>query len=87
MKNILKMSIDTYIKKIVFVIIIVTLLSWITPFVVYSIMRYGFVRLIIVTLCSFISSVLVIYSVGITNDERQILNHFFYKKIQIIINK
>tara|TARA_B110000091_G_scaffold213160_1_gene261762 strand:- start:383 stop:1846 length:1464 start_codon:yes stop_codon:yes gene_type:complete len=87
MKNMLKMSIDTYIKKIVFVIIIVTLLSWITPFVVYKIMNYGFVRLIIVTLCSFISSILVIYSVGITNDERHILNHFFYKKIQIIINK
>lgn len=75
MKKIHQMSIQYYMKHIISILIVVTILSLGIPFSLNRIFSdEGGLRLIIVVFSSFISTIISIYFIGLTQKERNIFN-------------
>lgn len=79
-KKIINLSISLYLKEVVVVIICVTIISYILPLGVYCSLYPGYIRCLLVCLMGGISSLITIYYLGLTKEERSFL-------IKIINNK
>mgnify|MGYP000946292560 CR=1 FL=1 len=83
MVKIQNMSIITYLKDIILIILSVTIVAWLLPYILTLIMDEGFIRLAVLSLVSIFSCILSIYIIGITNEERialkNILKHKFIR--------
>ncbi len=69
----LGLSVWSYVKKVIFPSIVVFILSSITPMVVSLFMSVGFMKLVTVTIISFISVSLFTYALGLNQNERQLV--------------
>ena len=79
----LKLSISTYIKKVYFPIMMVTIIAAILPLLVYNYMTDGFVKFFTVSIVSVISVAITSFVIGLTFSERQ----FFMNKFKLISAK
>lgn len=75
------MLISVYLEDVILKVISVTILSWIIPYWINTIMSEGLVRLISVTFASILIFVVIVYFIGITNIERRLLKNFVRQKI------
>lgn len=76
-----KMPIRDYAKSVLIPITIVSCLSFILPYITKLYMEEGFIRLVVVTTISLISTGFIIYTLGITSSERKTLTSLVLKKI------
>ena len=76
MQKIHNMSVKSYVTQIIIIIICVTFLSLIIPFLIYKNMQSSLERFIIITIIAFFNSLAIIYLIGITKNERKLLNTF-----------
>lgn len=77
-----KMSVRDYTKSVLIPIILVTCLSVILPYTARLYMEEGFIRLLVVTTVSVISTGVIIYTLGITSSERKTLSSLVLRKIE-----
>ena len=75
----------TYIKKVLFNIAIVSLISSIIPILVHFQMEDGFLRFIVVGSLSVVSVLVTAYAIGISKNERMIINDKLLSKIKNIV--
>jgi O-antigen/teichoic acid export membrane protein len=78
------MLIVDYLKEIILIILLVTILSFVIPYILFCFFDKGLIRLIILTLTSILSSITFVYSIGITKKERFYLNKIIKQKIRFI---
>lgn len=83
----LGISIFDYIKNVLLKSVIVMLFSCIFPIMIYKLMDEGYVRLLIITVVSGVSSAICIYLLGLQKTERQKVYIFTKNKIEIIWTK
>lgn len=83
LRKMVKLSIRKFINKVYINVIIVTILSFIPPFIIYYYVTDGLYRFITVFITSVISSVIFIYLVGCNKQERQLIT----QNIKKITNK
>lgn len=69
----LGLSVWSYVKKVIFPSIVVFILSSISPMAVSLFMSVGFIKLVTVTIISFISVSLFTYALGLNQNERQLV--------------
>lgn len=77
-----KMSISDYAKSVLSPIILVTSISIIFPYVTSLCIEEGFIRLFAVSVVSIISTVFLIYTLGITSSERKALSSLLLNKLR-----
>jgi O-antigen/teichoic acid export membrane protein len=77
-----KMHINSYIKEVIIIIITVTALSYISPYILHKLMIEGFTKMIVVVVASIVNSILVIYLLGLTRNERRVLSGIVSRKIK-----
>lgn len=70
----IQLKFTLFLHEVVLNIMTITILSCIIPFLIYTYLDNGVVRLIIITLTSIVSTSLFIYIVGINNKERQFIS-------------
>lgn len=75
---------STYIKKVIFPSVTVTILSVIFPSATYIFVAGEWARFLLTLSASMFSVGVVVYFVGITNVERQFVNQFVKNKIEFI---
>ena len=76
MNNMLKMNILNYLKQVIFPIFAVTVLAFALPLLYYYSFSASFWRMAGVTATTLISSVIIIYFIGLTKNERAGLKRF-----------
>ena len=83
MKKLLRMPVRKYFKEVIEKCLLVTLLAIVIPVILHECIMQDrvFCRLLIVSLSSFASSGLIIYTVGMTSAERILFKDFIRKKI------
>lgn len=79
----LKLSIQMYLQKVYFPIIMVTIIAAVIPLFLYNSISNGFLRFFTVSIVSVISVALTSFVLGFTHAERQ----FFINKIRLISAK
>lgn len=82
MKKSINIDTNKYLKNVVFRCIIVSILSIITPFIITHFMDSSMIRLILTTMTSILVTGLIIYTIGITREERLFVSQFIKNKIQ-----
>lgn len=87
LSRLVRCSVKEYLKRVIWPIIVVGLLSAIFPYLVHYFMQEGFIRLCVVTLVTFISCVLSTYYLGLCKAERNLVVSFFNKKLIKSIKK
>jgi O-antigen/teichoic acid export membrane protein len=70
LRGMIGLSAKKYLRQVYFNVLFVSVLSFILPYLVFSNMEEGFIRLLVVGLVSLISTTLIIYFVGCTQKER-----------------
>lgn len=78
-KVIIQTTIYLYIKKVMIPLFVVMILASIVPIVVYFVMPESFVRLIIVTLTSFLFTLFSVWKTGLAKSEKLIIISNIYK--------
>jgi len=81
MNNLLKMNIFSYFKQVIFPILGVTLLTFVLPLIFYYNFSASFWRIVGVAIMTVVSSIFIIYYIGLTKSERESLKLFVLKKI------
>lgn len=76
-----EMSIKQYVKETLLVILLVTILTGAAPYIVAISMKEGFIRLLILTGVFFSFTLPVIYFIGVTSVEREMLKSIIKQKI------
>lgn len=79
-KRTANISIGLFIKKVILVCLIVSVLSSILPLTIYLLMSESALRFFLLVLASCVSCILFIYLIGLTRDERFILHKLIRKK-------
>jgi O-antigen/teichoic acid export membrane protein len=80
--NTIGMSIKSYLKEVILVMILVAIISFILPLCIHSNLKFGLFRFFMVIFSSIFSCLLTIYSVGLTNDDRNLMINFFRNKLK-----
>jgi len=83
MKILQNISVLIYVKEVLYSILVVFFLSSILPLIAHTILQYSNERFLIVMTLSIVNCFLVIYTFGITKDERIIINEIVLKKFKI----
>lgn len=79
-KNLVKFSINDYLKGVLLPVVFVALLSFIFPFIPIFLMPSNFLRFCIVTVVSVLATSLSAYFVGLNKMEKTLVNSFVIKK-------
>lgn len=74
LKNMIKLPIRKFINKVYLNVIIVTIVSFIPPYITYTILQENNYRIIPVFMVSVISSVITIYFIGCNKQERLLVS-------------
>ncbi len=74
-------SVVDYMKRIVWPIFIVGLLSAVIPFVVHHLLQEGLLRLFVVTIATVVSCLLFAYCLGLSGGERLLVSYFVKNKV------
>lgn len=82
MKNSINVDTNKYLKDVIFRCILVSILSIITPIAITHVLQPSMLRLIITTISSLVFTVLIIYTIGITREERLFVSQFIKNKIK-----
>ena len=82
-KDLIHMKASTYIKAVFLKAFIVGMLSFILPMISWVMMEECILRLIIVCVVSCISSISIIYIIGLNQSERVLILSFIKKKIML----
>ena len=82
MNNLLKMNVLNYVKQVIFPIFIVSVLTPVLPLFFYCSFGVSFWRIVGVAAVTAISSVFIIYYLGLTKSERRGITEFVLKKIK-----
>lgn len=70
MKRMLGFPPIMYVKEVLLYILLVTPITFIIPLLCLNVMEAGFVRLIIVTMASILSTAIIVYFLGLNKKER-----------------
>lgn len=76
-------SVTDYVRKVVLPITMVSIISFILPYIAHAWFNIGFLRLVIVTLLSFISTIFLSYYIGLNSKEREKICDYCYKRFKI----
>lgn len=76
-----RFNVFDYFRKVYVHSIVVTAVAAITPFIVVQLMEQGFIRLIVTTAISILSTLVCIYIIGIDKSMRMKVNETIFKKI------
>ena len=87
MKQLHEMSIREYSLKVLLRIFLVTIISFIPPFVVWRGMSVGWTRLILVTAISTITILIIAFTIGIDANDRKVVVETVKNKVSSIKNK
>jgi hypothetical protein len=82
MNNMLKMNILNYFEQVILPILTVTVLAFALPLLFYYSFHPSFWRVVGVTALTLISSVIIIYFIGLTKSERTGLKRFVLSKLK-----
>lgn len=74
-KFILIFSVRDFLKKVVFRILIVSIISYVFPFLIYLLMDYSLFRFILVIAVGFFWTGITIYFIGLTMEERNYIHN------------
>ena len=80
-KKLLSISIKNYLRSVFYSVFVVTMFSLLMPLFIYNVMNDGLLRFIIVGIISVLSCLSFIYFVGITKNERKIVNSYLKGRI------
>ena len=80
-KKYTNLDVSKYIREVVLVIGLVTLLAYILPVVTHFYMREGLIRFFVVGIISVLSCVIVVFTVGLNNQERVYLKGIIKNKL------
>ena len=80
--RLIHMSVMTYLNKVFLKVILVTLFSLIPSYLLYQFMSNKIIDCLIVIIATFLISLFMIYSLGLTNKERLA----FLNKVKLILN-
>ena len=80
--RIMSFNVGEYIQKVVFVCIVVMLLSFILPWIVYELMNDGWPRMIFVMIIAFFATSLIVFYVGLSVSERHTTYKYIMKSIK-----
>ena len=83
LRNLINISLREYVFKVLFVVVIVSLLSLILPLGIHLLLDEGFIRFVLVCLISLISVSFFSYLIGLNEGER----HFVVEKVAGAISK
>jgi O-antigen/teichoic acid export membrane protein len=86
-KKLLHIAIKEYIRKVLFRVIAVFLLSIIIPGLIFYSMDMSFSRFILMIGCDVLLSCIIIYLIGISKNERIVVKSFVLKKISAFGNR
>jgi len=75
------MSIKSYLKEVIFIMILVAIISFILPLYFHCNLEYGLLRFLLVGSSSLISCLTVIYLIGLTKNERDLTSRYIKNKI------
>lgn len=79
LRGMVKLSVSEYLKKVYLNVIIVTLLSVITPALCYFFISHVVIRFFVVCTTSVLSSLCFIYYIGCSQEEKTIVNGYINK--------
>ena len=80
-KNMLGLSIRTYIRTVILPITIVSVLAFIVPYIIVSVMTEGWLRLLTSSASSVVFGVAAIYCCGFTTSERSFIINLLRNKL------
>jgi len=86
MKILHNISVLKYVKDVLYYILMVFFLSSVVPLITHTILQYSNERFFIVMTLSIVNCFLVIYTFGITKNERIIINELLFNKFKIRVN-
>lgn len=86
MKILQNISVLKYVKEVLYYILMVFFLSSVVPLITHTILQYSNERFFIVMTLSIVNCFLVIYTFGITKNERITINELLLKKFKIRVN-
>lgn len=81
LKSLVNFSVIEYYKKVILVVIVVSLIAYIIPFILYFKMESSVIRFIIVGSTSLLTSIASIYIIGMDVSEKRFLNEVIKEKI------
>jgi O-antigen/teichoic acid export membrane protein len=73
LRNMVSLNFMDFVRKVMFKIFVVTLLSFLIPTLLYFILEEGVTRLFVLTIASTITCLASIYSIGLTNVEKSFI--------------
>ena len=81
LQNLVQIIIKNFLTKVVFKVIVVSCFSVILPLIFLDLLDKSLLRFIIVSISAIISSISIIYLIGLEKNEREYLLNTFLKKI------
>ncbi len=81
LKSMIDLAITYFIKKVIFNAMMITFLSLIIPIIIYSQADPGWLRFLFLTVMSLTASILIIYFVGCSQEERQMVKGWVIRLI------
>lgn len=84
LKPLINLSISSYVTDVFIKVIIVSVLSSIAPFVILHYIKDGFLGFLAIGATCVISTIIVIYFIGIDSKEREVLNRYIKKMVKKI---
>jgi O-antigen/teichoic acid export membrane protein len=86
LKSMVDLSINNYFKKVIIVILTVSLMALIIPILITVSMEESFRRFIFVSVNSFVISAGTIYLIGLTKDEKHFMLQLIRNRLKIKVN-
>jgi O-antigen/teichoic acid export membrane protein len=83
-RKIIGFSISSYLKNVTFIMLTVTIASFLLPLFVHFNMVISFKRFLIVILCGIVSSLSSVYFLGLSKSEREMIKSYINKMIKNI---
>lgn len=80
-RNMLGLSLRTYIRTVIWPITIVSVLSFLIPCIIVSVMTEGWLRLLVCSASSMVFSAAIIYCCGLTSSERLFIINLLRNKL------
>jgi O-antigen/teichoic acid export membrane protein len=78
-KKIANISVKIFLKKVLLVVLFVSILSMICPIIVYYIFESSLFRLLLTVLATLVSSLFIIYNIGLDYNEKNIVKTYLKK--------
>jgi len=80
-KKVIQFSVKLYFNQVIIPIIIVTIISYVLPFIIHLNMEYGILRFFVVSFSGLIFSLFSIYFLGISKGEKTMVKSWVNRKI------